>query len=269
MKPGIVEVLVLMMGALYGIWGLLKKKTNARPIVFWTAVAVLIVFMLTSGSEWLYENIGPINDIQFPWRFLAALVFLPPVVLAFLLRTVPVQIRNLLIIVIVAVVCWARFPQLYGKNFIWYPDSFYYFTKANLHTTNLNTLWMGRSEDYPVQKEKVQVIEGTAQLHDMEVNNSRRSFNITSNEPTRMVDYTFYFPGWSVYVDDVSVPIEFQDEKYRGTITYKVPAGEHHVEVVFEDTRVRKLAKIISLVGVFLAALVLWQGKRFVLPAKK
>ena len=61
------------------------------------------------------------------------------------------------------------------------------------------------------------------------------------------MDYTFYFPGWKVFIDKKEIPFEFQDPQYRGMITYNVPPGSHTVEVIFMDTQVRKLAKIISL----------------------
>jgi len=53
----------------------------------------------------------------------------------------------------------------------------------------------------------------------------------------RMIDYTFYFPGWKVFVDNKEVPIEFQDPKYRGVITYGVPSGKHTILLKFTNTK--------------------------------
>jgi hypothetical protein len=66
-----------------------------------------------------------------------------------------------------------------------------------------------------------------------------------------MVDNTFYFPGWTVEIDGVSTPIEFQDPVFRGIITYKIPQGDHTVRVSFKDTKVRMLSTLLSLMGLF------------------
>ena len=85
--------------------------------------------------------------------------------------------------------------------------------------------------------------------------NALIQLNLT--QPKILTFYTFYFPGWRVYVDGVKTSIEFQDPNSRGLITYNVSKGEHNVKIVFEDTKVRLLGKILSLffIGVFLVAI--------------
>jgi uncharacterized membrane protein YfhO len=65
-------------------------------------------------------------------------------------------------------------------------------------------------------------------------------------------DNTFYFPGWHAYVDGVETNIEFQDPAYRGVITFSVPKGIHKVKVIYEDTKVRRIGKIISILTLLL-----------------
>ena len=56
--------------------------------------------------------------------------------------------------------------------------------------------------------------------------------------------YTFYFPGWTAYVDGQEVPIEIA--RPEGFITVPLPEGEHSVLVRFEDTPVRRTSWLIS-----------------------
>ena len=72
-----------------------------------------------------------------------------------------------------------------------------------------------------------------------------------------IVDNTFYFPGWHVVVDKQEVPIEFQNEAYRGLITFKIPPGIHQVEIKFTDTKLRLVADIISFATVILCLLLI------------
>ena len=114
----------------------------------------------------------------------------------------------------------------------------------------MNPIWTGKSEDYPVKKEKIQILEGNGKILEKKVNNSSRNYIIQAYTPLKMVDYTFYFPGWNLYIDNRPAPIEFQDPNQRGVITYQVPPGRHTIDLKFEDTRVRRLGKIISLFSI-------------------
>jgi hypothetical protein len=118
----------------------------------------------------------------------------------------------------------------------------------------MNTIWSGKSEDYPIKKEKPEIVDGNGTITKQTVKNSKRSYIVDAKTPLRMVDYTFYFPGWKAYVDGNPVSIEFQDPKYRGIISYNVPVGQHSIQLKFEDTKVRFLGKMMTLFfsGIFI-----------------
>ena len=91
-------------------------------------------------------------------------------------------------------------------------------------------------------------------------NSTRHEFTVSAKTDARIVDNTLYFPGWSVLVDDQKIPVEFQDPTYRGLMTFRVPAGEHRVMVIFGDTKLRKVANLLSMSG--LVAIVLYEAFR-------
>jgi len=122
-----------------------------------------------------------------------------------------------------------------------------------------------------VKKVKGEIIEGKGRIEKRLERNSWRTYEVIAQSPEiRLVDNTFYFPGWKVYVDKKETPIEFQDMNYRGVITYRVPEGRHTVEVKFTNTKIRLLANSISIfsIGVF-GLLVLFRKRLFHHPAKK
>jgi hypothetical protein len=70
--------------------------------------------------------------------------------------------------------------------------------------------------------------------------------------------FTFYFPGWTAYVDGQRVPIELSEPE--GWITLRVPAGEHDVLVRLENAPVRTLAGLVSGLSLAaVAALAVWR----------
>lgn len=60
--------------------------------------------------------------------------------------------------------------------------------------------------------------------------------------------FIFNFPGWTARVDGRDVPITPAEPD--GFITFPVPAGQHTVEISFEETAARKLAWFISALAV-------------------
>ena len=73
-----------------------------------------------------------------------------------------------------------------------------------------------------------------------------------ANSDSTIVDHTHYFPGWRVFVDGTKTQIEFQDQNYRGQLTFKVPKGSHSVMAVFQESKTRLLSDVLSLVGLFI-----------------
>jgi uncharacterized membrane protein len=244
---GLIETLVLVIGTLFLI------RHRSRLLVFLIPTILVLVCMTTPASFFLYDKLPLLNGIQFPWRMFSILVILPPLVLALVIDSLPYRLPiSMIVICLLGIV---RFPQVYGKNFTVYPDSHYQKTIKNLHFDSLNTIWTGNTATYAVKDYKGEIIEGSGIIESRIEKNSQRNYTITAQTPVRLVDYTFYFPGWRIYVDGVEVPIEFQDVNYRGVITYLVPAGTHTIRVLFTPTKVRAAGYTISLITLVLSSL--------------
>lgn len=258
---GAIESALMIIGTVYFLFRLIKNKLKQLSVFDFAIVSgIMLIFMMTSFSTFLYTHISFLSNIQFPWRILAAFIFIPPILLTYFLSKLH---RKSLIVVLVLIICVLSFPQLYGKNYTHYPASFYTFTAENLDAVVMNTIWIGRSEDYPIKSQKWNIIEGKGSVLNSKVSNSIRTYQVSARTQIRMVDYTFYFPGWKVYVDGNPVTIEFQNPDYRGVITYLVPPGNHTVIVKYTDTKIRLLGKILTIIFFVLFA-GLFLSRRFV-----
>ncbi len=246
---GVLELVLTGIGFL--IWLLKKRKPSFMGWVF--VSFMLLVFLTFSYANPLYKAISLLGGIQYNWRMFASIVFIAPFVVAFIYDSVRSKLFFYGIILLVVVL---RFPQIYGKNYLQESQQAYYWTKVNLHGNILNTVWTGPTEDYPIKRVKGEIISGTGKIIKRTEQNSRRIYTIQTTTDVRMVDNTFYFPGWKVYVDGKSTPIEFQDMNYRGVITYMVPSGTHTVLVKFEETKIRLLGDILSLLSIIIIIII-------------
>jgi len=77
---------------------------------------------------------------------------------------------------------------------------------------------------------------------------------VQSAAGTALRFYTYYFPGWRVYVDGKRLPdAALRPETVYGLITVDVPPGEHRVLLRWGDTPVRTVGKAVTLACLVLA----------------
>jgi len=69
----------------------------------------------------------------------------------------------------------------------------------------------------------------------------------------RIRENTLYFPGWVVLVDGVETEIEFQDPSNRGLITFYVNKGNHIVNVLYKETKIRLFSNAISFISLIIS----------------
>ncbi len=74
----------------------------------------------------------------------------------------------------------------------------------------------------------------------------------------KMRIYTNWFPGWRAYVDGREMAVQRDEE---GLMFLHVPDGLHEIRVSFEDTRVRSLANLISLLSFFAAVILYYKWR--------
>lgn len=255
-KYGVIELIILLVSLSTSIYFIKKKKwtDNEKSFIFWSVIAVLSTLLLLPISKPFYY-VPIVEMIQYPWRFLSILQFVIPLLFVSLFQHFKKLQRTPLLLLIIAIVLFLRLPQFYGKNYIHQPESDYIFNKANLHSTNLNTVWSSDTDDYPTKTQQAEIIEGEGVLTSLDERNSSRKYQVSADTQLRILENTFYFPGWKVFVDGEATTIQYQDPSYRGLITFTVPSGEHEVIVKYTQTMTRKVTDLLTLFGLLTSAL--------------
>jgi hypothetical protein len=84
---------------------------------------------------------------------------------------------------------------------------------------------------------------------------------VSSPRPLILRFYTAYYPGWQARLDGAPVPISIWGD--LGGMAVSVPAGEHRLELRFEDTWPRTAGQVISGVSLLLVGgLFIGRGRR-------
>jgi hypothetical protein len=78
----------------------------------------------------------------------------------------------------------------------------------------------------------------------------RQEFVVQVRDDAQVRLNTLYFPGWTVLVDGVETPIDYDNP--LGVMEFSLEEGEHAVTLVFGDTPARSWSKRVSLASLVL-----------------
>ncbi len=240
---------------LAAVWYLMRKrvpKSDIRTVTFGLFLTAAAVFIMQPVSRFVWSAIPILRMFQFPWRLLNVTVFS----LALLGAALPLAKRlsrfaaaAVFLLTVVPVLVYFRPPLGFDRineAYYWdYPLNTTYFGETDV-------IWSaGPAGSYP--DKRIEIIDGTATVTDVSVGHSVHTFTVESSGSARIVDRTQYFPGWRVYNGTAKVPVEFQDQNWRGLITFELPPGKHRIRVAWEASKVRRVAEsvtVLALIGV-------------------
>jgi len=233
-------------------WLWKEKKESVRMAVFSLLIAGCAVFMALKPSVLIWEHIPLLWYVQFPWRFLTIISFFFSFVGGGVLLIQHRKCRFILggLLVIVSVLgtiqhCHPmQFAVVNGKD----PAKFLY---ESTPLDNMELLPIGVQKMCPLRPgQKLGYWKGKIDIFNEKVTGGDHHYGVLAYEPTLAVFYSFYFPGWEVYVDGQKVDI-ITDNIY-GLIMFPLAPGTHTVWVHFSSTPVRDMAGMVSDASVFI-----------------
>ncbi len=262
---------VLALLSLIALW---QRKGRYRTLGYFAAAALGLVFLMTSGSVFVWEHVPGMAYLQFPWRLMGPANLMLAVsgaggVVA-LLETLSVRWRGGVWACVLLAILGLSLPVLYPP--MWPPD-FGPTGPGDIIAWERQSLALGTTstgdflpvkaalapvppmpsliESYagpgPVDKVNRASLPAGTRVDVLEHGPLHDRFQVTTSKKFIFRLYTFYFPGWTVYVD--GEPVEIEVAGPEGFITFRVPPGRHEVLVRFEDTPPRKAGWLISAVG--------------------
>lgn len=213
---------------------------------------VLSLWLMTDSAGFVWEKFTLLQKFQFPWRFLTIAVLLSSLLGGFVVSHIPKKFTVPVVIGFVGLIFLSTRGMWSAKEYMVRNDDFYHgIYEGTTDTGESSPIWSVRFMEHR-PKAMYEAIEGEAMIESRFRNSTRHEFTVSAKTDARIVDNTLYFPGWSVLVDDQKIPVEFQDPTYRGLMTFRVPAGEHRIVVDFGETKLRKMANVLSLGGLII-----------------
>lgn len=225
-----------------------------KIVTFFLAGFIIIFFLMTPYSVWIWQNIPFLSYFQFPWRLLSLEIlissFLAGSLVSFETFKKPKKLRKIVVVSLIIIpialsLNYAKAPFYHQRT-----DS-HYLTRSNFTDgTNspgnvFHTKWL--SQIPAKRKEKIEILKGQGTINDLKIRTNKYSFLVKSEENLELRVNTAFFPGWTVYVDNKKE----QMENNLGKMSLKVPEGNHTVLVKLEPTPIQKTSNIYFLISVF------------------
>lgn len=233
-----------------------KEKTNSLLIFFMALVFLFSAFLMHPRSNFIWEKVTILQNLQFPWRILSVTIFSSSFVAGSIAALATRQIFKG-VFLITAVVGIAVFYQKYFR--IEKPVPLTDQEKLS------GALWdLQRTAgifDYLPKSAKLppgspapslpKIINGGAKISDYKTGTNWLSFKVESSQSATLRLPIIYFPNWKVFLDnkEQSFDIDNNKDNELGQPTFEVLPGSHQIFTKLYNTPIRILANLVSLIS--------------------
>lgn len=254
----------IALGAL-GVIGVAFQDRRLRlPLAFMAGLWIVTLALQLTVSQPFWESLPLVRFIQFPWRLLGLASFSLAVLTGSLfllkpLQRVPGWIFAALLVGSMVFLSTARLSP--EQSPIWYPITSAEISKQDLFdrgsrgfalfsdympsAVQVSATDMPRARTFadPAQQADttaplVQVLETSPHVVKLAIG-TKQPFTLSLNR--------IFFPGWKAYVGSQAAPVGPGGE--LGLVSISLPQGVFLLEVQFDDTPLRRIATIITMIS--------------------
>ena len=278
---GLAQILVVGL-AIVTVAVMVFRKTKMNTTLF-LAIFFLIVFFVciflmvpTKPNLYVWQHFKPMLFIDIPWRLLGICALSASFLAAFVAKNIK---PGIVFIFLIAFVIFANRNHLRINQSRILDDN--YFDKYTGTATQYNEFTPKSRQTTRVPEgfkleEKIDTIEGDAQVTNLQTNSKKTKFNLDVHSPTSQIRINkFYFPNTRVTQDgkilEVSKDFVVTDansldvstqKDASGLIQLSVAEGFHEITVEYKDTPVRTYANIIFSASLLLALFVILKNAK-------
>ncbi len=247
-----------------------KNKDIAKQTWFWLIYILIVLFFISEWSWPVWSLSETLQRVQTSWR-LGFLFYFGEAALCGLAVKGILNLRlryTLFPVVLILTIIFAnfhfgyemtrRFPAINspGEGKIplreWIETALYdpYTEKLVDVPEYVPLLEDGNHAPYPkIAQPKVSFVEGEGDFQISQWASYQRLIQVNVEEKSLLKVRTYYYPAWSLYVDDKPENIEVLPD---GTMGINLESGSHLVELKYQKTKVFKAGILLSILSIFI-----------------
>ncbi|HKP12979.1 MAG TPA: hypothetical protein VJZ91_12740, partial [Blastocatellia bacterium] len=222
-----------------------------RRLIAISVVAVLSLLMTTRLSAAVWKAIPQLPYLQFPFRWLVIATAATWVLMIVAMASLwPLsKTRAALMIVFVAALGFGLRMSVMAMTRASYDRAMLEAGLSEIEVPEYRPIWWSKQKHFDATKpdefatSPVLVRQGEAAVETIDDEGMRQSYAITAASAATLNLRTLYFPGWVARVDGEPTPLGPSDD---GNIQLVIEPGAHQLTLSFEDTKPRRVGKLIS-----------------------
>ena len=255
--------LIAVAGAFVLLWRMRGAGARGRSwLAFFLALLAAAVFFASTLSQPLWDRMPLLQYLQFPWRFLTLAAFSSALLCGAVFASLSGGSGRIdrrlpsvaLAAVLVGLLLWglpkARPEKFLALNEVDYsPQAI---TARGIGVTTAGEyapVWVQQRPTVPAG-EPLTFVAGQGRVVASQLSVATRQFIVEVVADSRLRLNTFYFPGWTLFVDSAEQPVDYDNP--QGVMEFSLGSGLHGVKFVFADSPVRAWAGRLSLLALLL-----------------
>ncbi|RJP21232.1 MAG: hypothetical protein C4527_23890 [Candidatus Omnitrophota bacterium] len=262
--------LLIAVGVIIFLW--VEKSRRIIAIArFYLAVFFISIFFMFSISIPVWERIPYFPFILFPWRFLLFVVLSLSFLSGFLLwqlhrfRTIPLPVSSTICIVLMTWYGTTCFKTEHDPILLTTTPGHVYASGTRAASAPATEFVPKTVKTFPqdAYPEKFSLLSGKGTIHQVRLWPQRYEANLSIAETAVIKVDTIWFPGWTLYVDDIHTDIQI--DPMLGTMQFSLSPGSHTIHLILKNTIPRKLGLLITFLTILLVG---WLSRDFLIHQK-
>lgn len=222
-------------------------KPNTKHLYYFSLLSFFLLFFLAQEiSKPIWTHVFLLRGFQFSYRLLVFLVFFSSIIAGIVtskIKTKTIVYFVVFLTISVTILNWGNrraIPSL--TDSVIKSSLLESLAKVGYGTT----LWTNTDTLKP-KKSNIELLKGSAYIQEVQRISTKHDYLIrVDSESAAFKENTLYFPNWKVYANNKPLSFNHQDSKYPGLMVFNLTKGVHKVEVLFFDTKLRIISRIIS-----------------------
>ncbi len=224
-------------------FNLLKKTSNEILALVLFLGFFLFTFLLFKESKIIWK-LPLLSEINYPWVVLSQIGLIVSLLSGYLSNF---RYFKFLAFAVVLLALALYIPFSKPSEYVNRGEGFYFTNDATTTSSKeLMPLWV-KELPFERSKEKIEIIKGSGSIENISFNSKKVAFAVKLNEEGVVRMNTIYYPGWKVTINGIEAEVDYNNSK--GVMDLELPAGNHTVIASFNETQIRMISNIISVVS--------------------
>lgn len=223
---------------------LIEKTSHGTKTLGIALITMFIfpVFMMIDASRPIWDFVSNFITLDYPTMFLLPAVFTGSLLGGYLLTITNLRLKGTIFITLILITLYTNRNHLNVNQYTNIPVSLYV---ASETTTNSYHEYLPKSADIKLFNEPhPSAVISDVPISEISRNTRGTSFSMTLDKMENITLNHFSFPGINLYINGEKKAFDLDG---RGRIMFLLPSGKYHIRVLFEETPLIKIAKLITI----------------------